>query len=95
MLHLDFGNSGVTAKVQIEPANDHVILRVVDVTGNVDSLRHTTREQRTETVCQAGVGPRRASTIASSAAYQYVRSGFHVPYRKRGRLYTSQNGETK
>ncbi len=38
LLHLDFGDNGVTAKVQIESANDHVILRVVDVTGSVESL---------------------------------------------------------
>lgn len=38
LLSLDFGDSGVTAKVQIEPANDHVILRVIEVTGSVESL---------------------------------------------------------
>ncbi|MGI6572265.1 MAG: hypothetical protein ACOX19_02290 [Fermentimonas sp.] len=38
LLSLDFGDSGVTAKIQIESANDHVILRVVDVTGSVESL---------------------------------------------------------
>lgn len=38
VLSLDFGDSGVTAKVQVEPVNDHVILRVIDVTGSVESL---------------------------------------------------------
>ena len=38
LLILDFGNSGVTAKVQIESADDHIILRVVGVSGNVESL---------------------------------------------------------
>ena len=38
MLNLDFGNNGVTAKVQIESADDHIILRVVEVSGNIESL---------------------------------------------------------
>jgi hypothetical protein len=38
MLHLDVGNNGVTAKVQIESADDHIILRVVEVSGNIESL---------------------------------------------------------
>ena len=38
LLFLDFGNSGVTAEIRIEKANDHITMDVVSVIGTVESL---------------------------------------------------------
>jgi len=38
LLYLDFGNCGVTARIMITTAADHVVFRVVEVTGDVESL---------------------------------------------------------